>query len=464
MTIWSSLADHPGPKYLAIADAIERAIAGDELHPNSRLPAQRDLARELGVTVGTVGRGYAEATRRGLLSGEVGRGTFVRPSRGESPGFGLAHGEEGGVLNLAHNAPHFGENVAQVLRRAMARWPADGQLVASLGYQDHTGLERHRRVGAEWLTRQGVPAHPDRMVITSGAQHAMFIAFAALAEPGDVVLAEALEYPGMNAVARFLHLRLEGVAMDSHGIRPDALERACREHAPAALYCTPTIQNPTATVMPEERRREITAIARRHGVVIVEDDTYGFLVDEAPPPLATLADDSSLYITSLSKCLAPGLRIGYLLAPQHAMEELSNAMMTTTIMASTMAAELTTHLIENGVADEVLEIRRDESLARGALAREILGTQHLHDGVRAESSHLWLALPEPWRAEEFTAQARSRGIAVAPAELFAVGRTPAPHAVRLSLGAVADEGALHRGLDTLADLLASPPTPGFAGV
>ena len=376
MTIWSAVDRHEGPKYLAIADAIERAVAAEELPPRSRLPAQRDLARELGVTVGTVGRGYAEARRRGLLSGEVGRGTFVLQTPDPSSAFGLPHGEAGGLLNLAHNAPHFG-GVGATLRRALGSWSADHDLTQVLGYQDHRGTVRHRRAGARWLAQAGVDADPERVVVTNGAQHGMLTAFSAIAEPGDTVLAAAVEYPGMKAVARFLRLQLEGVALDAEGLRPDAFEEACRQHAPRALYCTPTIQNPTATVMPEERRREIAAIAERQGVTLVEDDTYGFLVSDPPPPVTHFAGDRSIYLTSLSKCLAPGLRVGYLVAPPDLLDAIANAMMTTTILTSPVAAELATRMLDDGVATEVQDARRREARARNAMASDVLGAPAL---------------------------------------------------------------------------------------
>jgi DNA-binding transcriptional MocR family regulator len=274
------------------------------------------------------------------------------------------------------------------------------------------------------------------------------------------VLTEHLTFYGMKSLGKLLSLRLQGVAMDDHGLVPDALDAACRQFAPKALYCLPNLQNPTTAIMPRERRAEIAAICKRHGVTIVEDDIYGFLLPDAPPPVSTFAPESAIYLTSLSKSIAPGLRVGFLRAPAAMVERLGSALRATTWMATPLMAEVAARLISTGKAARLAAQQREEAVARQAIARRVLAD--LDFAGPPTSMHVWLRLPEPWRREEFTAIARTRGVGVAPAEAFAVGRAPVPHAARLGLSAAHDRTELEAALTTLAEILREPPDTGSA--
>lgn len=455
----AELAEHPGPKYLAIADAIARDVANGRLAPGSQVPPQRDLARELGVTLGTVTRGYAEARRRGLLSGEVGRGTFVRGPVATAGRWSPRHGGDGEVLDLAHNEPNF-TAVGERLRAALAAWSTSPRVLGSLGYAPPAGTERARRAGASWLERLGVRAEPDALVVTSGAQHAMLVALADVVEPGDVVLAEAVAYPGLDAIARLLRVTLVGVALDAHGLEPDAFARACESTRPKALYTTPTLQNPTATRMPVERRAAIAAIARHHAVHVVEDDSYGFLDPTPLPPLVSWLPEHGTWLTGLSKAIAPGLRTGFVWRPDGDVAGLETGVLTSTIMAPNLTADIAACWIEDGTAAAVVDARRAEIAERQTRARAVLGP-HAPASCDARAPHLWLRLPEPWRAGEFAERARARGVALAPAEVFTVGRAGAPHAVRASLTATATTSDLERALGVVRELLDQRPAKTF---
>ena len=460
MTIWQPVLEPPSqgaapPKYRAIADAIARDLERGDLEPGARLPTHRELAERLGVTVGTVSRAYAEARRRGLVSGQVGRGTFVLGARPEPVPFAVPASATSDVIDLALNLPLPGQRSEGVL--AALRGLAEDDPEELLEYQHHAGAPRHREAGARWLRSAGLECGPDDVIVTSGAQHAMLLSLAARTRPGDLVVTEALTYPGLKSLARLLHLRVEGAAIDEEGLRPDAFEAVCRESSPTLLYCTPILQNPTACVMSEARRREIAALASRYDVAIVEDDLYAFLAPEAPPPLASFAPERSFYVASLSKSVAPGLRIGFLRVPSSAREAVEDAILATTWMASPLMAELAVRLLEDGTAEALFAEKRREARARQGLARRMLGGHLL--GPSPTGFHLWLPLPEPWRAAEFAAHARRRGVGVSPSDHFAVGRAEAPHAVRVGLGAARDRETLERALGILAELLDAPPVP-----
>lgn len=454
MTIWSPTLDldDARPLYLAIADAIERDVASGVLAAGARLPTHRRLADSLGVTVGTVSRGYGEAERRGLTVGEVGRGTFVREGGGDG---GWASGGASGDIDLSLSVPLETTEERVALTRTLRVLAAEGQGMASrlLRYQPETALRRHREVGAGWIRRTGLEADPDRVIVTAGVQHALTVAFSNLLRPGDVLLTASSTYPGAKALGQSLGLSLRSVSMDEEGIVPDALEAACRVAPRAsALYLVPTIQNPTCGVLGETRRRAVAEVAEAHDLLIFEDDVHAFLPPEPPLPVAALAPGRTVYMSSVGKALSLGLRTGFVLAPTHLVDRLVSGVRSTLWMPPPLMVEVACRWIEEGTADGILAAKRAEVRVRHGLLDEVLGDRQIDR--HPFGIHAWLHLPEPWRSDELVAQARQRGVLVAGADAFAVGRGESPHAVRISLTS-ADREDTRRALETLAELLES---------
>jgi DNA-binding transcriptional MocR family regulator len=462
MTIWApDLAQHAGPRYVAIAEALAADVKRGRLRPGDRLPTHRDLAYRLGVTVGTVTRAYAEAEGRGLVRGEVGRGTYVLALPPSVATFGPRDpvSDPRAPIDLSINVAWPGDSDAP-LGEALAQLSQRSDLTALLSYQPHRGLPAHRAAGAAWIERsRGFSVSPEQILVTCGGQHGMTVALGALARPGDLVLCEALTYPGMRIIANLLHLRLQGVAMDEHGLIPEAVDAACRAGAPKVLYCMPVVQNPTGCLMPEERRRAIAEIAQAHGVAIIEDDVYGFLAPDGPPPLVSYAPRLGHYVTSASKSIAPGLRIGFLVVPPGTEPGFALALRAITWMATPLTAEIVAGWIADGTADRLAASRREESSARQRVAKTALAG---FDYRAADTAfHGWLVLPPRWRSETFVAAARDRGVLVTPAEAFMVGPV-APQAVRICLGGARDREPQTRGLAILRELLAEAPAPADA--
>ncbi|MEX2616774.1 MAG: PLP-dependent aminotransferase family protein [Alphaproteobacteria bacterium] len=455
------LAERPGPKYRAIADALAAQIADGSLAAGAQLPTHRELAWKLGVTVGTVSRAYAEIARRGLLSGEIGRGSYVRtgPRVEDLPSGAVT---KPGIINLSHNFPSPGAERA-ALARTLAEMAANPDTAALLDYQPEAGLAAHRMAGAAWIGRQGWAVDPARIVITAGGQHAILTVFASLTRPGDRIVTEALSYQGIKPAITQLGLRAEGLAMDENGLIPKAFERAARSGGVRALYCMPTLHNPTTATLPEDRRRDIAAIALRHGIAIVEDDIYGPFHGGPPlTPLTAFAGELGYYLTSLSKTVAPGLRTGYVLAPADRVENVSTAVRASCWMAPPLMAEIATRWITDGTAERVLESHKTAAAERQAIAARILpGAVYLSP---PGSLHLWLDLPEPWRAGDFVAAMRDQGVAIAAAETFAIGRASAPHAVRVCLGTPHRIADLETGLTRIAAALGNPTAPAMMQV
>lgn len=445
--------------YVAIADALAADIRGGLLRPGDRLPTHRDLARTLGVNVVTVTRGYAEAARRGLVEGTVGRGTFVRSGARDRPAV-LQEGSGPPLIDFNFNIPVTDPLLldAGALFASFAEEPEQAHLFT--GYQTH-GLPEHRAAGAGWISRSGVAAEVDRVLVCGGVQHAMTLVLSVLARPGDVVLTEAQTYPGIKSLAGLLGLTLVAVASDEGGLLPDALEAACAAPNVAALYTMPTIHNPTGVQLAADRRQAVVEIVRRHHVAVIEDDSFGFLCAQPPPTLASLAPEQTWYIAGTSKSIAPGLRIGYLLVPDvgpgtAALVDRTAARVTAVgWMAAPLMAEIATRWIEGGAADEVVARKRREVAARRQLFDQICSAATTPS--HRESPHVWLPLPVPWRADEFVGQARSRGVALAQASAFTVGAAQPPPAVRVCLGTPPTRRLCKQGVSLLAQLLEGQP-------
>jgi DNA-binding transcriptional MocR family regulator len=317
--------------------------------------------------------------------------------------------------------------------------------LASATYAAGAGSERHRAAGAAWVGRG---TDPSRIVVTAGTQHAILLAFASCARAGDTILAESVTYHGAKACAAMLGIRLAPLQLDRYGIVPDALDRACRGRgAPKVLYTIPSLHNPTGIVFPEKRRRELAAVAAKHGVTIIEDDVCGFLLESTPPPIAAFAPERTIFLTGVGKALAPSLRVGYLAAPDALLPRLNAALAASVLFASPVTAELAASWIEDGTAAKIVELKRAEVALRNRAARRILP---LATGD-ARSGHLWMELPKRWAPDAFVDEARRRRVRVASATSFAVSNE-VPRAVRICIGSAASIAELESALHVLAGI------------
>jgi DNA-binding transcriptional MocR family regulator len=458
------IAETAGPIYLAVADAIGAAVLAGQLREGDRLPTHRALADALGVDLTTVTRAYAEARRRGLLQATVGRGTFVRSAISKPAE--RARSQEGPV-DLGMNLPPLPEDpsLRDLLQQGFSRLLASADAASLLTYRAGLGTAEERAAGARWLRPVLGEVDAERVLVCPGAQPALFAILGLLARAGDVVLTEALTYPGVRMAAAQLGVRLVGVETDAEGLRPDALEAACREMQPKALYCGPTIHNPTTTTMSPERRGAIARIARRHGLPVVEDDAYGLLPSNPLSALTATLPDLGFYVATVSKVLSPALRLAYVVAPDARWAgRLSMGLRASVLMASPLLSSLVTAWIEEGTAGLVVAAIRRESEARQRIAREVLPPNSFD--ADPEGLHLWLRLPGNWNRRDFAAHLRRQdGLAVVPSDAFAVATdAPAPDAVRISLGAASGRAALRGALRSVAEALSQDMPAPFSGV
>lgn len=447
--------------YRAIADAMEVDIAAGRLASGTRLPSQRVLAGALGVNLTTVTRAMREAERRGLVVGSIGSGTFVAPRVDRVPDW-LSSDRAPTRADFVDLSVNYPPDTAEAeLGHAIAAWAADiarrpHECRSLLPYRTIQGAASDRAAAAAWLDEQGLVADPSRIVISSGAQHGLALSLATFARPGDAVLCEALVYPGLRAVAAIAGVRLIPVAVDGEGLCPAALREAVRQYRPRALVCSPTLHNPTGAVASLDRRQEIVRILRRTDLWIIEDDLYGALADGAPPSLATLFPERTVYVTSLSKTVAPGLRVGYVVVPNTTvLDGVLGALRASTWMTAPLLVTLASTWIREGVARRALRQVRAELARRQRAVRKVL-LPTLGNGVGiapdARAPHLWVPLSDAAAEARTVALLGQRGVGVTAGEAFRVGTT-ASYGFRICLGAARSAGALTAALDTISTVL-----------
>ena len=435
--------------YTALVDEIAAAIAAGRLKSGERLPPQRQFAYERGIAASTAARVYAELLRRGLVVGEVGRGTFVAGEAAPLPP--LRQEPFDGRIDLEFNFPTLPDQ-ATLMAKSLAAWQRPATLGAALSPVTQRRLADAGRVSARFFVTDRWRPRPEGFLFAGSGRQAIAAAVSALVPVGGRLAVEAVTYPMIKGIAARLGVTLVPIAMDGEGIRPDALAKAHRAGALHAVYLQPVMQNPLGNSMSERRRAEIIHLLRNLDLMVIEDLVYGFLADV--PPLAAEAEERAIVVDSLSKRLAPGVAVGLLYVPISLRERFATIVRTGAWSVTPLALAAGMTLLADGTAAEITRRKRADAVARQAIVAESLAGHSLVADPR--SYHVWLNLPDGWRAEPLTAAAARAGIAVTPANAFAIAPGHSPNAVRLALGQPSHD-ELRAALMRLAALLAARP-------
>jgi DNA-binding transcriptional MocR family regulator len=434
-------------EYLKLADAVAAEIAGGALKPGDRLPPQRTFAYERKIAASTASRVYTELLRRGLVVGEVGRGTFI--SDEARRGSAASTEPRGARIDLEFNYPLLPKQSA-LIAKSLEGLNRPDALDAALRQATSIGTQTARNIAADYLTRQYRDWSPkaEQMVFTANGRQCIAAALAAVVPPGGRCGVEALTYPFIKGIAARLGVTLVPLAMDEHGVRPDAVQKAHREAHLSALYVQPIIQNPLGMTMPPSRRADLLRVVEKLDLTVIEDMVYGFLDDV--PPLAALAPDRCVVLDSLSKKVAPGLSLGFVVPPLRLRENVMASVRSGGWTASGFAFAATQQLMGDGTAAELARLKRIDAQHRQKIAVDCLAGFEIQ--TNSKSYHLWLTLPPHWRSQTFVAAAARRDIALTPSTTFAVTPGHAPNAIRLALAAPPIE-QLEAGLRTLSGML-----------
>jgi DNA-binding transcriptional MocR family regulator len=441
------------PAYLLIPDLIAEDVRDERLLARDRLPTLRELSQLLGLNYTTVARAFAEARKRGLIDSRAGTGSFVR---GRSPTLPLRNGT-GAEMTMNLPPEPTDPVLLQRLRDGAAEVMGQGDLYGLLRYQDFGGTAEDREAAVHWLRRRLSGIATDRVLVCPGIHSVLTGLISQLARPGESICVDALAYPGLKAIATQLGVLLHPMALDEDGPDVDAFEHACKTLGPKAVYCNPTLLNPTTATMSLSRREALADVALRYSIPIIEDDAYAMLPRRKIPPVATFAPELTYYITGFSKCLGAGLRSAYVCAPNaRQAQRLSGALRAMTVMASPVTSALATRWVADGTAEAMLEAVRAESLPRHELAMRHLGRHGI--AAHPEGFHIWLPLTSAWSAVEFASYLRMKGVGVVASAAFSTDGNP-PDAVRVCLGGPMTLDECDRALQLIADTIEHPLHP-----
>jgi DNA-binding transcriptional MocR family regulator len=463
MTNWlPDLTLGTGPIYVRLADQIEAAIESGKLPAGTKLPPQRNIAYDLGLTVGTISRAYALVHERGLVSGEVGRGTYVLDRNPSAPqaeldpvttalaGTRVQNAEPDKLRFDSASAPDIGQSaaIAEITNAVIRAHPWE---IAS--YTRNFPLS-WSEAGQRWLSRAGFEPQADCVVPTIGAHAAVVAILSVVTVPGDRVAFEPLTYSQVSRAAGLTGRRCVMVESDADGLIPDDFERVCAQQHPKLIFLMPNVQNPTLSMLPESRRRAIAEIARRYGVWIIEDDLYGTLISNPPPPISTFAPERTFMVNGLSKSVAAGVRGGWVSCPPLYAPRVRIAHKMMTGGLPFLLAEVTARLVLSGEAERLMKLTVEELSAREKLARQAFANADMRS--RPGVPFLWLRLPEPWLSGTFKKAAQDEGILIDDEDEFKAGRfgNRDPH-VRISFSTPTSRETVYRGLARLACLLES---------
>jgi DNA-binding transcriptional MocR family regulator len=432
-------------EYMKLADAVAADIGEGRLKAGDRLPPQRTFAYDRKIAVSTASRVYTELLRRGLVVGEVGRGTFVS---GETRRGIAAATEPGNArIDLEFNYPILPAQF-DLIARSFSGLLRPENFQTALKQSTTTATSAFREIAARFLARDDWKPNPDELVFTGNGRQCAAAALAALVPPGGRCGVEALTYPFVKSVAARLGISLVPLAMDEAGVRPDAIEKAHREAKLSALYLQPTIHNPLGITMPTTRRKEVARLLEKLDLVVIEDAIYGFLSDQVP--LAAFAPKFCVLLDSLSKRVAPGLTLGFIVSPMHLRETIAASVRSGGWTGSGYAFAAGRLLMSDGTASEIAKLKRADAQQRQRIAAKHLSGFEVTANDKAY--HLWLTLPPRWRSQSFVAAAARRDIALTPSSTFAISPGHAPNAIRLALASPAYD-RLEEALQSVAHML-----------
>jgi DNA-binding transcriptional MocR family regulator len=461
MTIWVPVLDRSKPLYLAIADAISHDVEGGTLSQGTRLPPQRDLAWKLGVTLGTVTRAYKEAEKRGLLEGEVGRGSYIRMSHLPAP-LPPTPIEQDGITDLSQAIPP-PVVTKEELDAAMSAVMRDPRRLDLLDYAPPEGYPQHRAMARQWLLRSGLDVPEQDVFITAGAHMGLMLVLEAIMQPFEQVMVENLNYALLRTTLANAHLEPLPLEMDEDGLLPDSFEAAARLGKARVLYIVPSLQNPTTHTMSRQRREAIVAIARRFDITILEDDIFHLLDDRVQPPtFHALAPERTYHFTSLSKTLGPGLRIGIVVAPRGQERVMRTHLRSSPLRSVGLTGEIARYWIESELASAILTRTRNELASRRAAFMEVFKTRTFR--CEPGAPFAWLKLPDQWSPAAFTSTLLQRRVRITAGTAFQIGqRQPSQH-VRVCFGHPQTGWRSRAAFGTIAQLMDEEPEDDFTPV
>ncbi|HWP95577.1 MAG TPA: PLP-dependent aminotransferase family protein [Syntrophomonadaceae bacterium] len=441
-------AELKSPLYTSIAEKLESDIKSGVLTPGTKLPPQRELADYLNVNLSTISRAFRLCTQKGLICATIGNGTFVSSDAGLNT-YLLKEDSFPQIIEMGAVFPESEpyDEITEQIKRMLIE-PHFGKL---FDYGRPEGTFWQKEAAAKLLKKAGYDANPQNILLTSGGQNTLAAILASLFKPGDRIGTDPVTFPGIKTAASMLGIQLIPIKQENNEIARDGLLFACKNENIKGLYLIPDYQNPTTHTMSGSTRKTIADIARSNNLIVIEDAALSLMAENIPAPIAAYAPKNTLYVSSLSKVIAPGIRLAYVATPTIYTKKLSEALYNINISVSPMMAELATRLIISGTADKIVERHRVYTKTQNQIVNSyISGYPVLGE---PECMFRWLILPERFTGESFEAEAFRAGVRVYAAERFTVGKAKPIRAVRLAVTASGSSTKLEEALNIIRNIL-----------
>jgi GntR family transcriptional regulator of abcA and norABC len=435
------------PLFRQLAFHLRNQIRGGVLVAGTRLPPQRTLAQQLGVNRTTIVSAYQELQADGLVDGHAGGGTVVRSlESSEDAGAGifdwhdiLDRGTFVHDRSLAAEVAH-ARTLPGIVSLGQGELATDLRPTAALqalfraapvsedwlGYEGVYGYQPLREAIAAHMTSRGAPTEPDRVLILAGAQQGLYLICRGLLQAGDTVVVEAPSYLLTLGVLQMAGIRILRAPLDQFGLIPDRLEELLARHRVAMVFTMPAYQNPTGAVLAASRRTALLNLCEQYRVPLIEDDVYGELGFESPAPVPLYALDQGgyvIYVSSVSKSVAAGLRVGWLVGPPSMIKRLAEMKYQMDYGSSVVPQWVTQQWLSQGYHGAHLV-----QVARALRARRDVMEDELHRQFGPLLTwpqprggfHLWARVQAPVSSTSLFRRALRAGIGIKPGSLYGV--------------------------------------------
>lgn len=436
------------PLYIEVANALERDVRNGQLNPNDKLPPQRELADYLDVNLSTIARAFKLCTAKGLISGEVGRGTYVASDVLSN----LPMLDQCGLelcINLGASHPLYEQNkyVVDTLKHIVKKY----NIGSLLEYSETSGRMKHKQSGQLWFSQFGLNVPEEQVLITSGLQNSLAIILTSLFRFGDKIVTNSIIYPGIKNIANSLGIQLIPIPYVGERMNIDYLVQLCKNEKINGIYLIPDHHNPTTIYMNEDERNQLASIIKQYSLICIEDATYSFLSAPRYTPITSMIPEQSIYISTVSNSLSAGLRVAFLLMPYPYIEKLKRGNSDINVMSAPLEVEVTSQLIRTGVAQKMMQEKIICLQQRNKLVDKYLSDYKVRGALN--SQFRWLSLPLKWTGKQFEMIAKEKGVQVFGCERFLVGSAVVEPAVRLAISTPKNSDDLETGLQILKNLL-----------
>ncbi|SFC37065.1 PLP-dependent aminotransferase family protein [Bacillus sp. UNCCL81] len=443
-----SIDKNKKPIYQAIAGQLEKDILNGVLLPGTKLPPQRELADYLDLNLSTISKAFKVCELKGLLSATVGSGTFVSYDA-LSNAYLLEDTKPKHLIEMGATLPDIASYEPLLLQLKNMLQESDYEKWFGYGRAGESLWQKDAAI--KLILRGGFETTVDHILFANGGQNAIAATLASLCKPGDRIGADDHTYPGLKTIAAMLSVQIVPIKSENYEMSPNAFEYACKNDNIKGIYLIPDYHNPTASCLSIENRKKIAAIAKKYNQFIIEDATYNLLNEKPIPAVASFAQEHSIYIASLSKSIAPGLRLAYVAVPIRFKEAISKALYNLNISVSPLFSELAARTIVSNQFENIIKIHREETIRRNQVVNKYL-SDYTCLGTETGIFH-WLLLPGKLTGAEFEKLAAQQGVQVYAAERFVVGKSCPERAVRVSVCAPETLEELEHGLMILERLL-----------